>query len=57
MSEEMGFAPIKAITEPPKVLGPPTNVLALRTSDSHAGVHSDSASSVICISIILPKSA
>jgi hypothetical protein len=45
------------VTEPPKVLDPPTDVLVLRTSDSHAGVHNDSASSVICISIILPKSA
>jgi hypothetical protein len=45
------------VTEPPKVLGPPTDVLVLRTSDSHAGVHNDSASSVICIFIISPKSA
>jgi hypothetical protein len=29
MSEEMGFAPIPAVTEPPKVLGPPTDVLVL----------------------------
>jgi hypothetical protein len=27
MSEETGFAPIPAVTEPPKVLGPPTYVL------------------------------
>jgi hypothetical protein len=33
--------------EPPKVLGPPTDVLVLRTSDSHVGVRNDSASSVI----------
>jgi hypothetical protein len=26
-----------SVTEPPKVLGPPTDVLVLRTSDSHAG--------------------
>jgi hypothetical protein len=57
MSEETGFALIPAVTEPPKVLGPPTDVLVLRTSDSHAGVHNDSASSVICIFIISPKSA
>jgi hypothetical protein len=57
MFEETGFAPIPAVTEPPKVLGPPTHVLVLRTSDSHAGVHNDSASSVICIFIISPKSA
>jgi hypothetical protein len=45
------------VTEPPKVLGPPTDVLVLKTSNSHAGVHNDSASLVICISIISPKSA
>ena len=57
MSEEMGFAPIPAVTKPPKVLGPPTDVLVLRTSDSHAGAHNDLASLVICIFIISPKSA
>jgi hypothetical protein len=45
------------VAEPPKVLGPPIDVLILRTSDSHAGVHNDMASSVICISIMSPKSA
>jgi hypothetical protein len=35
--EETGFAPIPAVTEPPKVLGSPTNVLVLRTSNNHAG--------------------
>jgi hypothetical protein len=43
--------------ESPKVLGPPTDVLVLRTSDSHAGAHNHSTSSVICIFIISPKSA
>jgi hypothetical protein len=57
MSEETGFALIPAVTEPPKVLGLPTDVLVPRTSDSHAGAHNDSASSVICIFIISPKSA
>jgi hypothetical protein len=57
MFEEMGFALVPAVTEPPKVLGPPTDVLVPRTSDSHAGAHNDSASSVICIFIITPKSA
>jgi hypothetical protein len=57
MSEEMGFAPIPAVMEPPKVLGPPTDVLVLRTSDSHAGAHNDSVGSVICNSIVSPKSA
>jgi hypothetical protein len=32
MSEETSFAPIPAVTEPPKLLGPPTDVLVLRTS-------------------------
>jgi hypothetical protein len=57
MSEETGFTPIPAVTEPPKVLGPPTDVLVLRISDSHAGASNHSASSVICIFIISPKSA
>jgi hypothetical protein len=45
------------VTELPKVLGPPTDVLVLRTSDSHAGVHNDLVNSVIYIFIISPKSA
>jgi hypothetical protein len=57
MSEEIGFAPIPAVTEPPKVLGPPTDILVPRILDSHAGAHNDSASSVVCIFIIPPKSA
>jgi hypothetical protein len=57
MSEETGFAPIPAVTEPPKVLGPLTDVLALRTSDNHVGAHNHSTSLVICIFIISPKSA
>jgi hypothetical protein len=57
MSEEMGFALIPAVTEPPKVLGPPTDVLVLRTLDSHAGAHNGLAGPVICISITSPKSA
>jgi hypothetical protein len=56
MFGEMGFDLIPAVTEPPKVLGPPTYVLVLRTSDSE-GAHNDSASSVICIFTISPKSA
>jgi hypothetical protein len=32
--EEMGFAPIPAVTEPPMSLGPPTVVLVQRTSDN-----------------------
>jgi hypothetical protein len=45
------------VTKPPKVLGPPIDVLVLRTSDNHAGEHNDSTRSVICISITSPKSA
>jgi hypothetical protein len=32
----MGFAPIPAVTEPPKSLGPPTIVLVQWTSDNPA---------------------
>jgi hypothetical protein len=55
MSEVMGFALLLAVTEPPKVLSPPTDVLVLRTPDSHAGVHNDSASPIICIAISSPR--
>jgi hypothetical protein len=57
MSEETGFAPIPAVAKPPKVLGPPTDVLVLRTSDNPVDAHNHSTSSVICIIIISPKSA
>jgi hypothetical protein len=57
MSKETGFAPIPAITEPPKVLGPPTDVLVLRTSDNHVDALNHSTSSVICSIIKSPKSA
>jgi hypothetical protein len=53
----MGFAPIPAVMEPPKVLGPPTVVLVLRTSDNPVGAQNHSTSSVTCILIISPKSA
>jgi hypothetical protein len=42
----MGFAPIPAVTEPPKSLGPPTVVLVQRTSDNPAGAHDHLTSSV-----------
>jgi hypothetical protein len=45
------------VTEPPKILGPPTDVHVLRTSDNHAGALNGSAGPVICISITSPKSA
>jgi hypothetical protein len=57
ISEEMGFAPIPAVTEPLKVLGPPTDVLVLRTSDNHIDAHNHLTSLVLCINIILPRSA
>jgi hypothetical protein len=46
-----------SVTEPPKVLVPPTDVLVLRTSDNHVDAHNHSTSSVIYIFIISPKSA
>jgi hypothetical protein len=57
MSEETDFAPIPAVTEPLNVLGPPTDVLVLRTSENHVDAHNHSTSSVICIIIRSPKSA
>jgi hypothetical protein len=44
------------VTEPSMILGPPTYVLVLRTSDSHGGALNGSAGLVICISITSPKS-
>ena len=42
----MGFAPIPAVTEPPKSLGPPTVVLVQWTSDNPAGAPDHLISSV-----------
>jgi hypothetical protein len=42
----MGFAPIPAVTEPPKSLGPPTVVLVHGTSDNPAGAPDHLTSSV-----------
>jgi hypothetical protein len=42
----MAFAPILAVTEPPKSLGPPTVVLVQRTSDNLAGAPDHLTSSV-----------
>jgi hypothetical protein len=42
----MGFAPILAVTEPPKSLGPPTVVLVPWTSDNPAGALDHLISSV-----------
>ena len=46
ISEEMGFTPIPAVTEPPKLLGPPTVVLVQRTLDNPVDAHNHSTSSV-----------
>jgi hypothetical protein len=51
----MGFAPIAAVTEPPKVLGPPTVVLVLRTLDNPVDALNHSTSSVIVSSSIRPR--
>jgi hypothetical protein len=42
----MGFAPIPAVTEPPKSLGPPTVVLIHRTLDNPAGAPDHLTSSI-----------
>jgi hypothetical protein len=51
----MGFAPIPAVTEPPKLLGPPTVVLVQRTSDNPTGVPESLDKFDICFPY-LPKS-
>jgi hypothetical protein len=43
--------------EPSKVLGPPIDVLVLRTLDNHVDAHNHLTSSVLCINILPPKSA
>jgi hypothetical protein len=45
----MGFAPIPAVTESPKSLGPPTVVHVQRTSDNPASAPDHLTSSVSCI--------
>jgi hypothetical protein len=50
----MGFAPIPAVTEPPKSLGPPTVVLVQRTSDNPTGAP-DHLTSLVSILFTLPK--
>jgi hypothetical protein len=51
----MGFAPIPAVTEPPKSLGPPTVVLVQRTSYNPAGAP-DHLTSSVYVFFTLPKS-
>jgi hypothetical protein len=55
ISERMGFAPILAVTEPPKVLGQPTVVLVLRTLDNPVDAHNHSTSSVTVSSSFRPR--
>jgi hypothetical protein len=57
MPEETGLTPIPAVTEPLKVLGPPTDVLVLRTLGNHVAAHNHLTSLVFCIIIKSPKSA
>jgi hypothetical protein len=42
----MGFAPIPAVTEPPKLLGPPTVVLVQQTLDNPIDAHNHLRSSI-----------
>jgi hypothetical protein len=51
----MGFAPIPAVIEPPKSLGPPIVVLVRRTSDNPAGAP-DHLTSSVSVFFTLPKS-
>jgi hypothetical protein len=51
----MGFAPIPAVIEPPKSLGPPTVVLVQQTSDNPAGALNHLMSSVSAF-FTFPKS-
>jgi hypothetical protein len=49
-------SPHVIVAEPLKVLGPPTVVLVLRTSDNLVDAHNHSTSSVLCIFLTSPKS-
>jgi hypothetical protein len=51
----MGFAPIPAVTEPPKSLGPPTVVFVQQTSDNSAGAP-DHLTSSLSELLTFPKS-
>jgi hypothetical protein len=52
----MGTAPIPAVTEPPKILGPPIDVLVPRTLDSHASAPNSSTGPDSYIFFTSPKS-
>jgi hypothetical protein len=51
----MGFGPIPAMTEPPKLLGPPTVVLVQRTSDNPVDAPNH-LTSLVFVSFTFPKS-
>jgi hypothetical protein len=51
----MGFAPIPDVTESPKVLGPPTVVLVLRTLDNPVDASNHSTSLVTVFSSFRPR--
>jgi hypothetical protein len=51
----MGFAPIPAVTEPPKLLGPPTVVLIQRTLDNPVDAP-DHLTSSVYVFFTFPKS-
>jgi hypothetical protein len=55
ISGEMGFTPIPAEMEPPKVLGPPTVVLVLRTLDKPVDAQNHSTSLVTISSSLRPR--
>jgi hypothetical protein len=55
ISEKMGFAPIPAVMEHPKVLGPPTVVRVLRTLDNPVDAHNHLTSSVTVSSSFRPR--
>jgi hypothetical protein len=50
----MGFSSIPAMTEPPKLLGPPTVVLVQRISDNPAGAP-DHLTSLVSEFLTFPK--
>jgi hypothetical protein len=52
LARQRGFVAVAVVTavyvtKPPKILGPPTNVLVLRTSDSHVGALNGSTCPII----------
>jgi hypothetical protein len=55
ISEEMGFAPIPTVTEPPKVLGLPIVVLVQGTLDNPIDAHNHLTSSVTISSSLRPR--